>query len=137
MWHSKGWAAYLAIYHESQDILNVVKGKDLSIGRFPQSFPICVAGLNRASDLVDEFGIGHANFQERILCVVLKAVDVLAHQHGHVIDDRLMLGNLHFEVPFEWNDIFGSESNRSSDVDVVLEVSDVKHDRVALLGHTK
>lgn len=76
-------AAYLVVYHESDNVLNIVESEYLAVWRLPQALPVGIAGLYSRSDLIDEFGIGDSDFQERILGVVLEAKNAFPHHHLH------------------------------------------------------
>jgi len=72
---------YLGIDHEAEDILDTVKGKDATIGTFPETFVVGTSTLDGRPKLVDEFGVGDGDFKKRALLIALEAVQVLAHNH--------------------------------------------------------
>lgn len=76
-------AAYLVVDHESDDVLDIVESENLAIWGLPQSLPVGIAGLYGRADFVDEFGIGDSDLQERILGIILEAVDAFTHHHLH------------------------------------------------------
>lgn len=127
-----GSRTYLAINHESQDILNAIERQDPTVsGTLPHSLPIGISMLDCASHLVDEFGVGHGDFEVWILLIARETVQILSHDHLHGMYSRLVLGNLRFQEDLVSFAIMWSKRIGSCNIKVVEEVGDVKHDRMA------
>lgn len=117
--------------------MNVVIRLDTALNAFPHAFPIGIAAFNRRPDLVDKFRVGHRDLEIGALGVALEAVDILSVCDCHGMDRRLVLRDLCFEICFIGVAILWLEVDRCCDIEVVLEVRHMQHDRVAVFRDTK
>ena len=123
---------HLAIDHEPQDILNAIKCQDSTIASaFPHPLPIGISLLKRTSHFIDKLRICDRDLEVWILDIAREAIQVLSHQHLHGVYSRLMLSNLRFQEHLVFVAILGRERVRGSNVEVVKEVGDMQHNRVA------
>lgn len=114
--------------------MDAVKCQEAAIGTFPHPLPIGVFVLEFTSDLVYELRIRHCDLYVWILLISLESVQVLSHNQLDGMYRGLMLGNLSFEVGLESIAVMGREGYRGSNIQVMKEIRDVKHHRVASLN---
>jgi hypothetical protein len=89
--------------------------------------------LNCTSNLVDKLWIGDCDLEVWILHITRKPVQVLSHDHLNGVYSRLMLSNLRFEECFVLLAILGRKRVWSCNVEVMKEVGNMQHNRVARL----
>ena len=128
-----GYATNLAIDHEPENILNAVERQNASFASLPHALPVCMAILDRRTDLADELWVCHSDLQVRILLIPLKSVQILPHDHLYHMYCGLMLAYLRIEENLETFAVMRTERDWSSDIQVVKKVGDVKHHGMATL----
>ena len=126
-----GRKAYLAIDHESEDILDAVERQNPPLARLPHSLPIRMTFLDCRTDHADELRIRNSYLQVWVLLVSLEPVQVFSHNHLYHVYCGLMLANLRIKEYFETFAIMGTEGDWGSDIEVMEKVGNMKHNRVA------
>lgn len=89
--------------------------------------------FDSTSHLVDKLRVGDCDLEIWILYIAREAIQVLSHNHLNRVDRRLVLSNLRLEESFVFLAILRRKRIRSCNVEVVKEVGDMQHDRVARL----
>ena len=121
---------HFGVDHEAQHILDAVKGHDASVDPFPHVLPVGTAALNQRPHPVDELWVCDGDLEEGRLLVSLEAKQILPQHDLHGRDDGLVLSEMALEMLPEAVTVTWLEFERSSDVEIVEEVGDVKKDRV-------
>ncbi|KAI6754975.1 hypothetical protein HG531_004081 [Fusarium graminearum] len=80
---------YLAVNHESQQILEVVKSLNFAIIP-PHSLPVRIAALDSRSDSVYKLGVGYGDLQVWLRLVALESVDVFSHGESNRVNRGLV-----------------------------------------------
>jgi hypothetical protein len=89
--------------------------------------------FDSTSHLVDKLRVGDCDLEIWILYIAREAIQVLSHNHLNRVDRRLVLSNLRLEESFVFLTILWRKRIWSCNVEVVKEVGNVKHNRVARL----
>lgn len=127
-------ARHTSVNHEPENVLDTVERKNLALNTLPQILVIRRASFNCRAQLVDEFGICHCDLEVRALLISLEAKKVLSEDHLDRLDCGLMLSYLSLEEGLVTLQVGALEVDRGGDVDVVEEVRNMEHDRVARLS---
>ncbi len=68
-----------------------------------------------------------------MLLITGESIEILPHDHLNRMNGGLMLSDLGLEICSEWFTVFPFESNRRTNVEIMKEVGDMKHNRVTSL----
>lgn len=133
-----GHACYLRVNHESQNVGDVVEGKNAIFASRPEPFVVRIALLHHCSYAIDHLRVVDRDFEIWTLLIALEAKYIFPHAHLHGCDDGRVLIELFLTFALKeglvWSAVFFVEVDRRGDVEVMQETGDVQEDRVAILG---
>jgi hypothetical protein len=89
--------------------------------------------FDSTSHLINKLRVGDCDFEIWILHIAREAIQVLSHDHLNGVYRRLVLSNLRLEESFVFLTILWRKRIGSCNVEVVKEVGDMQHNRVARL----